>query len=314
VKNKAENKTENLSKNYLINSSDLTLGDLNLIFAKAKEFKENWSPRIKYDDLKDLPITLAFFEPSTRTKLSFELAASRLGADTLNYDFNTSSQSKGESLVDTMKTLESMGIRMFIVRHSSEGVPDLLQENSGSSIINAGDGTRDHPTQGLLDAFVLQQKIGDLKGKKITIVGDLLNSRVARSNLIILDKLGMDISICAPQELMLFQDKKWRYKQYENIDEALLQSDVLMLLRIQKERMASGLMPSVSDYRKDFGMTCERFEKKKDIVIMHPGPVNYGLELDPELYERENCLISDQVRAGVFIRMAVLSLLGQNIR
>ncbi len=303
-----------LSKTHLIGSPDLTLEDLNLIFSNAREFKENHSPRVKYGYLKDLPIMLVFSEPSTRTKLSFEIAATRLGADVLIFDSTTSSQSKGESFLDTLKTLESMGVAMFVVRHSLESIPKLLQENLNAPVINSGNGSKDHPTQGLLDAFVLQEKIGDLKGKRITIVGDLLNSRVARSNLVILERLGMEIAICCPDNMNLPYNNSHNLTHYENIDEALLHSDIIMLLRIQKERMAPAFDIGLDDYRKDFSMTTKRFENNKNILVMHPGPVNYGLELDAELYEKENCLISQQVSSGVFVRMAVLKLLGENIK
>lgn len=300
-----------LSKPYLIDSNDLSSDDLEIIFTKAKYFKENFdgSP---FNDLKNVTTAFAFFEPSTRTKLSFELAAKRLSGTTISYDFQSSSQLKGETLVDTIRTMEAMQVDLFVVRHSTNGTPEMLQKNTSGSIINAGDGTKDHPTQGLLDAFTLIEKYGDLSGLKVTIVGGITNSRVAQANIKILRKLNVEVFLCGPKQL-LPTDKIWEGKIFNNIDDAIEKSDVIMLLRLQKERMDEGKMPSMSEYIKFFGLSSDNIDNK-NISIMHPGPVNYGVELDWEINKNPNCLIQTQVQNGVFIRMAVLSTLAEKYK
>lgn len=302
-----------LSKPYLIRSNDLNNNDLKLIFNKTDEFLKsgNYS---SFDDLKNVPLALAFFENSTRTKVSFELAANRLGANVVSFDYVTSSLSKGETNLDTIRTMEAMGIKIFVIRHKEDGIVEDLQSNSNNIIVNAGDGESDHPTQGLLDSFTLLKHFGTLKGLKLCIVGDILHSRVARSNIALLKKQGVNVSISAPAELLPNNELIDGLDVYSNIDEAIVNVDVIMLLRVQKERMKSNVIKSNEDYHKKYGMNIKRFERKPELVIMHPGPVNYGVELDMEVIKYPNCLIQTQVKYGVYIRMAVLSLLSEHIK
>lgn len=302
-----------LSKQYLIRSNDLNNNDLKLIFNKTDEFLKsgNYS---SFDDLKNVPLALAFFENSTRTKVSFELAANRLGANVVSFDYVTSSLSKGETNLDTIRTMEAMGIKIFVIRHKEDGIVEDLQSNSNNIIVNAGDGETDHPTQGLLDSYTLMKHFGTLKGLKLCIVGDILHSRVARSNIALLKKQGVNVSISAPAELLPNNELIDGLDVYSNIDEAIDNVDVIMLLRVQKERMKSNMIKSNEDYHKKYGMNIKRFERKPELVIMHPGPVNYGVELDMEVIKYPNCLIQTQVKYGVYIRMAVLSLLSEHIK
>ncbi len=302
-----------LSKPYLIRSNDLNISDIKLIFEKTDEFLKagNYS---SFEDLKNVPLALAFFENSTRTKLSFELAAKRLGAFTLSFDYVTSSLSKGETNLDTIRTMEAMGVKIFVIRHKEDGIVEELQANSNNIIVNAGDGETDHPTQGLLDAYTLTKHFGNLKGLKLCIVGDVSHSRVARSNINILKKLGVEVSVSAPQEFLPKDNSINGLKVYNHIDDAIINSDVIMLLRVQKERMKNEQFSSVEEYHSNFGMNIKRFELKPELVIMHPGPVNYGVELDMEVVIYPNCLIQTQVKYGVYIRMAVLSLLSDFIK
>lgn len=301
-----------ISKPYLIRSNDLNINDLKLIFDKTDMFLKsgNYS---SFDDLKNVPLALAFFENSTRTKISFELAAKRLGANVVSFDYVTSSLSKGETNLDTIRTMEAMGIKIFVIRHKEDGIVEELQSNSNNIIVNAGDGEIDHPTQGLLDSYTLHKHFGTLKGLNLCIVGDILHSRVARSNISLLKKQGVNISICGPKELLPKDKLTEGMNVYSNIDEAIENSDVIMLLRVQRERMKSELIKSNEDYHAKFGMNIKRFERKPELVIMHPGPVNYGVELDMEVIKYPNCLIQTQVKYGVYIRMAVLSLLSEYI-
>jgi aspartate carbamoyltransferase catalytic subunit len=302
-----------LSKPYLISSNDLTTQDLKNIFSKTDEFLNsgNFSD---FDDLKNIPVALAFFEHSTRTKLSFELAAKRLNGFVLDFNSETSSLAKGETDLDTFRTLEAMGVKIFIIRHKQDGIHSFLQKNSNNIILNAGEGESDHPTQGLLDAYTLIKHFGSLDGLKLCIVGDVLHSRVSRANISILKKLGVNISISGPKELLPKDDLIAGLTKYNDIDEAIDNNDVVMLLRVQRERMKSNLFKSASEYHAQFGMNIKRYERKPELIIMHPGPVNYGVELDEEVIKYPNCLIQNQVKYGVYIRMAVLSLLSNNIK
>lgn len=304
---------EKLSKKYLIDSSELTSDDISLIFDKAQYFIDNFDRFNRFNDLKGVTVAMAFFEPSTRTKLSFELAAKRLSADTLSFASASSSQTKGESLIDTLKTIEAMGVQMYVVRHTNSGVPKFLQDNTDGVILNAGDGKHEHPTQALLDTFTLKKHFGDLKGLKVTIIGDIMHSRVARSNYSVLKTLGAEVAFCSPGTLLPRYMNIWDVKMIDNVDEAIEWSDVLLVLRLQRERMEAGILPSLREFSKYYGVTKERFNKKEGLVLMHPGPVNYGVELDYRLHDHPNCLIQTQVTHGVFIRMALLSLLSKTI-
>ncbi|MBM2815623.1 MAG: Aspartate carbamoyltransferase [Ignavibacteria bacterium] len=298
-----------LSKPYLLSADDLTIDDINNIFVKTHFFMDNHKTGVKYDDLKSTIVSLAFFEDSTRTKLSFELAAKRLSADCFSFQAKTSSLSKGESVLDTLKTIEAMGVGIFIIRHNCSGVPVFLQGNTNGMIINAGDGQHEHPTQALLDAFTLHKHFGDLKGKKVCIIGDILHSRVARSNMTLLNTLGVDVSICSPGTLLPYDMNAWNVGIIDTVDEAVEWADVLLVLRLQRERMESGLLPSIREFSNYYSITIEHLRRKPELMLMHPGPVNYGIELDYSISKLPNVLIETQVTHGVFVRMALLSLL-----
>jgi len=300
-----------LSHPYLLSADDMNYNDIQLVFSRAKFFLENYKPGVKFDDLKGLTVALAFFENSTRTRLSFELAAKRLSGDVFSFAAAQSSLAKGESLIDTVKTIEAMGVQMYVIRHGSSGVPQFIQENTNGIVINAGDGKHEHPTQSLLDAFTLQRYFGKIEGLKVCIIGDILNSRVARSNITMLNTLGAEVSVLAPGTLLPPGIDKWPVKIINNIDEAVEWSNVLLLLRLQHERMSSGMLPTLREYSKYFGITLEHFSRKPEMVLMHPGPVNYGVELEYEVSFFPNVLIETQVTHGVFIRMALLSLLAK---
>lgn len=291
----------------LINSKDLSKEILEAIFERASFFKKNYKGK-NFPFLEGKNLALALFEPSTRTKFSFELAAKRLSAEVINFDVSSSSTSKGETVVDTLWTLEAMGIDIFIVRHQQAGIFDQIQTHVVKNLVNAGDGERDHPTQGLLDSFTLIERFGDISGLNLTIVGDIKNSRVARSNYHILKEQGVNISICAPDSLSPKDDFS-DIPKHDNIDSAIEQSDVLMMLRIQKERMGTKELSIEGDYNSNYSLTIDKFNKKKDLVVLHPGPVNYGIEMEKSVAFHDNCLLQKQVENGVFIRMAVLSLL-----
>jgi aspartate carbamoyltransferase catalytic subunit len=303
-----------VSKPFLLSCDDLTIEDIDLIFNKAKYFEENFEPGTKFNDLKGINLALAFFENSTRTKLSFELAAKRLSADIMNFNASTSSLQKGESLLDTLRTIEAMGVQMYVIRHSSSGAQYFLQKNTPGIILNALDGRHEHPTQALLDNYTLLKYFNKIQGLKITIVGDIFHSRVARSNIILMRKLGAEVKFLGLGTLLPRRLNPWGAEYIDDIDEAIEWSDVLLVLRIQKERMHSGLIPSLDEYSKFYGVTLPKISHKPNLVIMHPGPVNYGIELDYQISTYPNCLIQTQVSSGVFIRMAVLSLLSNNLK
>lgn len=302
-----------ISKPYLLQADDLTAEDIKIIFDKAQFFVDNYKPGTKFDDLKGITVALAFFENSTRTKLSFELAAKRLSADTLSFQSSSSSLAKGESLIDTLRTIEAMGVQMYVVRHGSSGVPKFLQENTNGIVLNAGDGKHEHPTQALLDAFTLQRYFGKIKGLKVCIIGDILHSRVARSNITLLQTLGAEVKLCTPGTLLPRRLNYWGIDVIDNIDDAIDWADVALVLRLQRERMESGLLPSIREFSMYYGVNMEHFSRKPELVLLHPGPVNYGIELDYNISSYPNVLIQTQVTHGVFIRMALLSLLSKHL-
>ena len=308
------NNDQLLSKPYLIKSEDLTSDDIKLIFDKAKFFLDNYKKGTKFTDLEGITVALAFFEPSTRTKLSFELAAKRLSADTISFASSSSSLTKGESLIDTLRTIEAMDVQMYIVRHVNSGVPKFLQENTRGVVLNAGDGKHEHPTQALLDSFTLWRHFGKVEGLKVCIAGDILHSRVARSNINVLRTLGAEVALCSPGTLLPRYLNAWNAQLIESIDEAIEWADVLLMLRLQRERMESGILPSIREFSKYYGVSFEQFSRKPELVLMHPGPVNYGIELDYRVSSFPNCLIQTQVTHGVFIRMALLSLLSNFVK
>ncbi len=299
------------NKGDLLDLKDLTRKDIETILETAKSFKE-----VSTRDVKKVPalrgktVVMLFSEPSTRTRVSFELAAKRLSADTLNVSVSASSLSKGESILDMAKNIEAMHVDMIVVRHKSSGVPKVLADALTPGIINAGDGCRAHPTQALLDMFTIKEKIGKIEGLKVAIIGDILHSRVARSNICGLTKMGAKVTLCGPSTLIPAGVEDQGVKVTHNLDDVLKDSDVLMCLRLQKERQQEKYLPSVREYVKHFGLNKEKLKMaKKDVVIMHPGPVNRGIELSAEVADGENSVILEQVTNGVAVRMAVLYLL-----
>jgi len=297
---------------HLLGLQDVSKNDIQLILDTATTFREVLErPIKKVPTLKGTTVVNLFYENSTRTRISFELAEKRLSADTLNFSTSTSSAKKGETFKDTVRNIEAMKIDMIVVRHQSAGVPLYLTRISNASIINAGDGTHEHPTQALLDMYSIRQKLGHLEGLKVCIVGDIAHSRVALSNIFGLKTMGSKVSVCGPSTMIPRDIKDLGVDVIYNIDEAIQENDVLNVLRIQLERKAREYFPSIREYAKYFGITNERLDKNgKDILILHPGPINRGVELSSEVADGSNQIILYQVTNGVAIRMAVLYLLG----
>ena len=302
---------ETLSVNHILGIKDLTKADIDLIFSTADEFKDVINrPIKKVPTLRDITIANLFFENSTRTRISFELAQKRLSADTVNFSASSSSLKKGESFKDTAQNIEAMKIDAVVMRHPTPGAPKHLTQFIDAIIINAGDGTHEHPTQAILDMMSLYEKFGKLDGLKIGIIGDISHSRVALSNIYGLTTMGAEIKVCGPPNLIpnFLQDMDVKYNS--SLDEVIEWADALNVLRIQKERMGRGLIPSTREYRATFGITDERLKKhKKEIVIMHPGPMNRGVEIDGVIADSDQAIILDQVLNGVASRMAILYLL-----
>ncbi|MFM2284181.1 MAG: hypothetical protein RL222_1685 [Bacteroidota bacterium] len=295
----------------MIGIEHLTVDDIQLILKTATQFKEIINrPIKKVPTLRDITIANLFFENSTRTRISFELAQKRLSADVINFSSSSSSVKKGETLLDTVNNILSMKVDMIVMRHASPGAAHYLSERIDASIVNAGDGTHEHPTQALLDAYSMQEKLGDLKGKKIAIIGDIMHSRVALSNIYCLKKLGAEVTLCGPPTLIPKYIQQLGVHVIHNVDEALQWCDVANVLRIQLERQNTKYFPSLREYALYFGVNRERLEKlDKEIVIMHPGPINRGVELTSDVADSEHSIILDQVENGVAVRMAVLYLL-----
>ena len=304
---------DNLSVDHLLGIKYLNQRDLDLIFETADNFKEVINrPIKKVPSLRDITIANLFFENSTRTKLSFELAEKRLSADVLNFSSTQSSVKKGETLIDTVNNILSMKVDMVVIRHSKPGAPQLLSKKVNATIINAGDGAHEHPTQALLDSYSMREKIGDLKNKNILIVGDIIHSRVALSNIFALQLQGANIKVCGPNTLIPRHLKDFGIKIEPDLDKALAWCDVANMLRLQNERMSESFFPSVREYKKNYGLTMKRLDKlTKKIIIMHPGPINRGVEITSEVADSKNSIILDQVENGVAIRMAVIYLLAK---
>ena len=286
--------------------------DIRLILDNAKQFREILErPVKKVPSLRGMTVVNLFFENSTRTRTSFELAEKRLSADTVNFTSSNSSVKKGETLVDTLRNIEAMKIDIVVVRHKGTGVPKFLADNSDAIIVNAGDGAHEHPTQALLDMLTIEEKLGTLEGKNVTIVGDIRHSRVARSNLWGMTTMGAHVTLCGPSTLVprnteLMDKVTWEF----DVKKAVKDADAIIALRLQKERMDDALLPSMREYRNTFGITHELLECAKDkVLIMHPGPINRGVELDSEIADGDNSVILNQVTNGVAVRMAVLYLL-----
>ena len=300
-----------LSSKHVIGIEHLTVDDIQLILQTATQFKEIINrPIKKVPTLRDITIANLFFENSTRTRISFELAQKRLSADIINFSSSSSSVKKGETLLDTVNNILSMKVDMIVMRHASPGAAHYLSERIDAHIVNAGDGTHEHPTQALLDAYSMQEKIGDLNGKKIAILGDIMHSRVALSNIFCLKKLGAEVTLCGPSTLIPKHIEKLGVHVSHNIDETLQWCDVANVLRIQLERQNTKYFPSLREYALYFGVNRQRLEKlDKEIVIMHPGPINRGVEITSDVADSEHSIILDQVENGVAIRMAVMYLL-----
>ena len=303
-----------LKSKHLLGIKDLSIEEIELIFDTTKMFKEVLSrPIKKVPSLRHLTIANIFFENSTRTKLSFELAEKRLSADIINVSSSLSSVIKGESLLDTINNILVMKVDMIVMRHPSPGAPHFISNKINASIINAGDGTHEHPTQALLDSFSIKEKLGSLKGKKIAIIGDILHSRVAISNIYSLQKLGAEVMLCGPKTLMPKFISEFGVMIENDIKKALKWCDVANVLRIQLERQEVKYFPSLREYSLYFGINKKLLDKiNKDIIIMHPGPINRGIEISSDVADSKNSIILDQVENGVAIRMAVMYLLSLN--
>jgi aspartate carbamoyltransferase catalytic subunit len=302
---------ETLQKKDLLGLKDTTVPEIDLILSTAEGMKEILSrPVRKVPALVGKNIVTLFYEPSTRTRTSFEMAAKVLSAGTTSISASTSSIVKGESLIDTAKNVEAMGADMIIVRHSASGAPHLIAKNVKASVINAGDGSNEHPTQALLDIFTMREKKGSLRGKRVVIVGDILHSRVARSNIWGLNKLGAKVIVCGPPTLIPPGIEEMGVEVSYNLDKAIQDADFINVLRIQLERQQKGLFPSIQEYVKLFSINSERLKKApKDVVVMHPGPINRGVELSSEVADGPYNVILGQVENGVAVRMALLFLL-----
>ena len=301
-----------LSSRHLLGLKDVPKEDIQLILDTATTFREILErPIKKVPTLQGKTVVNLFYESSTRTRISFELAEKRLSADSVNFAVSGSSVSKGETLKDTVRNIEAMKVDMIVVRHACAGVPLMLTKLSDSNIINAGDGIHEHPTQGLLDMYSIREKLGKLEGLKVCIVGDVAHSRVALSNIYGLKTMGAKVSVCGPSTMIPKFMDELGVDVIHNIDEAIQENDVLNVLRIQLERKAREYFPSIREYSNYFGIDKERLEKNgKDIVILHPGPINRGVEISSEVADGSSQIILQQVTNGVAVRMAVLYLLG----
>lgn len=303
-----------LGTRHLLGIEPLSIEDIELILVTAQKYQTRTATEtrpVRHSELlRGKTLALAFFEPSTRTRVSFEMAAQRLGMHVVNLVLEASSVQKGESLLDTVKTLAAMRPDALVIRHSGSGVPHFLARHTSVPILNAGDGAHEHPTQALLDAFTIRERKPRLAGLKVAIVGDLLHSRVLRSNVLLLTKLGAEVWVCAPATLIPPGMAGMGVRVTTRVDEAVEGADVIMMLRIQLERMQGGYFPSLREYFTTFGMTEARVARAKpDVIIMHPGPINRGVEIASEVADGAASVILDQVANGVAVRMAVLYLL-----
>lgn len=298
------------TKKDLLGLEYLTPEEISLILDHAKSFKAVLArPLRKVPTLRGKTVVNLFYEPSTRTRISFELAAKRLSADVINIAKEGSSIQKGETLIDTGKNLEALKVDVIVVRHGSSGAPITLSRALKISVVNAGDGWHEHPTQALLDLFTLKEKLGDIKGLNVSIIGDIAHSRVARSNIWGLTKLGAKVTVCAPEKLIPDEIEKLGVRVTYDVDEAIREADAINVLRMQFERDAKGAFPGKIEYFKTFGITEERLKKaKKNIIVMHPGPINRGVEMSAEVADGTNSVILEQVTNGIAVRMAVLYL------
>ena len=305
-----------LSVDHLVGIKDLSEQDIDLIFQTADNFKSVLNrPIKKVPSLRDITIANLFFENSTRTRLSFELAEKRLSADVVNFSASSSSVKKGETLIDTVNNILAMKVDMVVMRHPNPGAAKFLAENVNSQIVNAGDGAHEHPTQALLDSFSIREKLGTVKGKKVVIVGDISHSRVALSNIFCLQKLGAEVMVCGPATLIPKYIKDLNVRVEHDLRKALEWCDVANMLRIQLERMDVNYFPSLREYTMLYGLNKDLLDSlSKKIVVMHPGPINRGVEISSAVADGKQAIILDQVENGVAIRMAVIYLLAQKIK
>ncbi|MGV3612127.1 MAG: aspartate carbamoyltransferase catalytic subunit [Fluviicola sp.] len=306
---------EHLSVDHLVGIRDLTRQDIELIFKTADSFKEVINrPIKKVPSLRDITIANLFFENSTRTRLSFELAEKRLSADVVNFSASSSSVKKGETLIDTVNNILSMKVDMVVMRHPNPGAAKFLSKRTNTCVINAGDGTHEHPTQGLLDAFSIRERLGSVEGKKVVIVGDILHSRVALSNIYTLQKLGAEVMVCGPTTLIPKYIHTLGIQVEHNLRRALEWCDVANMLRIQLERQDIQYFPSLREYSMQYGLNKEILDSlEKEIIVMHPGPINRGVEITSDVADSKQSIILQQVENGVAVRMAVIYLLAAKI-
>lgn len=305
-----------MTNKNLISIKDLSDRDLDLIFSNSKKHFANNQNRVFTDSLKGKTLINFFFENSTRTRTSFEIAAKNLGAGVINIDISLSSLKKGETIIDTAKTINAMNPDFVAIRHNASGIVNLLKQHIDAAVINAGDGTNEHPSQALLDAFTIMQNKGSVKGLEIAICGDILHSRVARSNLILLHRLGANIRLIMPPTLLIkdfenWVNKKWGIKIYQKLEDGIKNADVIMMLRIQQERMLGCFVPSTAEYYHLFGLDHHKLLlAKKDAIVLHPGPINREVEISSALADDKNfSLILNQVEAGVAVRQSILEFL-----
>ncbi|MGE0375738.1 MAG: aspartate carbamoyltransferase catalytic subunit [Planctomycetaceae bacterium] len=306
-----QSETLRWTRRHLLALEDLSTAEIVQILDTAADFKQRAAQgEPKSGVLRGCVVANLFFEPSTRTRTSFSLAAKRLSADTVDFTSSGSSLSKGETFIDTALTIQSMGVDLMVVRHKTPGAPLLLSRHLKCHVLNAGDGTHEHPTQGLLDIFTIREQRGSLAGLTVTLVGDILHSRVARSNIWGLKKLGARVIVCGPATLIPPRIAELGVEVSYNLDDVLAETDCVNLLRVQFERQRGAFFPSIAEYAHLFGMTGARIRRaKKDVLILAPGPINRGVEITPDVADGEHSVILDQVTNGLFIRMACLSLL-----
>lgn len=304
------------SHRHLISAAQLSAADIHFLFSHATKYLNFSRSRVDkpLDELQGVAVVLAFFENSTRTRFSFDIAAKRLSAEVTTFQAAGSSVSKGESLLDTVRNIEAMDVDILVLRHPSSGAAHFLRDRVQSSILNAGDGWHQHPTQALLDAFTLYNRVSSVQGLKVCILGDILHSRVARSNIDILRTLGAEVAVCGPGTLMPFAIDTFGVRRFRNVHEALEWADVVNVLRIQSERMKQGLFPSEEEFVRYFGVSMQHLRRHPNVLVLHPGPINRGVELDSEVADSPQSLILSQVQHGVAIRMALLSLVARNRR
>ncbi len=301
----------NLNRKDLLGIEDLSVEEIQLILDTASSFKEiGTRPIKKVPTLRGRTVINLFFEPSTRTRASFELAEKRLSADSLNFSSAGSSLSKGETLQDTTRNLEAMSPDILVIRHNCSGAPHFISRISNAAVVNAGDGLHEHPTQALLDAFTIRERKGTLKGLRVAIIGDILHSRVFRSNMWLLTKMGAQVTVSGPPTLIPPKLDSFGVKVSNRVEEAIEGADVVMMLRVQLERMKGSFFPSSREYFKRFGLSTARLERARpDALLMHPGPINRGIEIESAVADGPNSVILEQVTNGVAVRMAVLYLL-----